>query len=252
MHLIGLDVGFSAKRRTNALAELRSGEIRVVKLSVDERDAELGRLRDVDVIAIDAPLLPSGCAAETPRLVERLFSRGLFQRRCKPGASHVRGTGHLLRAHGARVATAVMEAARWESTPPFPTIVSRCGVVEAFPNAFLGVAMPDHVFTAQPKLVRGKKFDWLYDQWIALDLFSGAVMRCGLPLELTIMLHAERDHEKRAALVCLMTAAFAATGGAKAVGDERTGYFFLPDDEFWAAWSREALPSLSESHRRLT
>lgn len=38
MHLIGLDIGFSATRRTNALAAIQNGEIRVVKLSVSERD----------------------------------------------------------------------------------------------------------------------------------------------------------------------------------------------------------------------
>lgn len=241
MHLIGLDIGFSLTRRTNALAELQYGELRVVKLSVSERDAELERSRDVDVIAIDAPIVPSRCSAETPRLVEQLFSRGLFQKRCKPGASHVRGTGHLLREHGQRAALAVTKEARWDTDPPFPTVFPRSGVVEAFPNAFLGVVLPEAAYAARPKLPRGAKFDWLYDEWIERDLFSLAVMRCGLPLELATTLHAERDHEKRAALVCLLTAAFAATGYAVAVGNADTGYFFLPDLELWAPWSREAV-----------
>ena len=161
MHLIGLDIGFSARGRTNALAEIENGELRVVKLNVKERDAELERLRDVDVIAIDAPLLPAGCSVDTPRLVEQLFSRGIFQKRCKPGASHVRGTGHLLREHGSRAATAVAHATRWENEPPFPTIIPMSGVVEAFPNAFLGVAVADEIYVAAPKLARGRKFDWL-------------------------------------------------------------------------------------------
>jgi predicted RNase H-like nuclease len=241
MHLIGLDIGFSSTQRTNAMAELQNGELRVVKLSVSERDAALQRLRDVDVIAIDAPIVPSHCSAETPRLVEQLFSRGVFQKRCKPGASHVRGTGHLLREHGVRAAAAVAQASHWETDPPFPTVFPRCGVAEAFPNAFLGVALPDEIYDARPKLPRGAKFDWLYNHWIERDLFSQAVMRCGLPLELTTTLHTERDHEKRAALVCLLTAAFAATGRAVAIGDAHTGYFFLPAVELWASWSREAL-----------
>ena len=68
MHLIGLDIGFSATQRTNALAELRDGELRVVRLNVNERDAELAQLRDVDVIAIDAPIVPAACSIDTPRL----------------------------------------------------------------------------------------------------------------------------------------------------------------------------------------
>lgn len=241
MHLIGLDIGFSTRSRTNAIAELENGELRVVRLSVNERDAELQRLQDVDVIAIDAPIVPAECSMETPRIVEQLFSRGVFQKRCKPGASHVPGTGHSLREHGLRAATAVAEASRWKTDPPFPTVFPRLGVIEAFPNAFLGVALPDRVFAPPPKLIRGAKFDWLYDHWIELDLFSRAVMSCGLPLELSTMLHAERDHEKRAALICLLTAAFAATGRAVAIGDDETGYFFLPDSEFWAPWASDAL-----------
>jgi predicted RNase H-like nuclease len=246
MHLIGLDIGFSATQRTNALAELRDGELRVVRLNVHERDAELAQLRNVDVIAIDAPIVPAHCSVSTPRLVEQIFSRSSFQRRCKPGASHVRGTGHLLRVHGQRAATAVAQESRWETDPPFPAVFPRCGVVEAFPNAFLGVVLPEEIYAVRPKLPRGAKFDWLYNNWIENDLFSQAVMRCGLPLELTTTLHAERDHEKRAALVCLLTAAFAATGRAVAVGNGETGYFFLPDIEFWAAWSRETLRDVSQ------
>ncbi len=249
MHLIGLDIGFSAKRRTNALAEVANGDLRVVKLNVAERDLELQRHREVDVIAIDAPLVPSGCPATRPRLVEQIFSRGLFQKRCKPGASHVRGTGHLLREHGMRSAVAIAEASRWGRDLPFPTIVPDCGVIEAFPNAFLGVAVPDQIFVERPKLPRGAKFDWLYDQWIALDLFSEAVLRCGLPLELTSVLHAERDHEKRAALICLLTAAFAAAGTAAVIGDSQTGYFFLADTDLWALWALESLGTHANVNR---
>ena len=242
MHLIGLDIGFSARSRTNAIAEIRDGELRVTRLNVPERDAALVELRDVDVIAIDAPLVPEGCTPETPRLVEQLLSRGIFQKRCKPGASHVPGTGHLLREHGRRSAETVAAAARWETTPPFPTVVPRAGIVEAFPNAFLGVALHDEAYGSRPKMARGSKFDWLYDQWIAHGLFSKAVMYCGLPPELTQRLNEERDHEHRAALICLLTAAFASAGESVAIGDAATGYFFLPSRDLWAEWAREALP----------
>lgn len=240
MHLIGLDIGWSARSRTNAIAQIRGGELRVKRLNVAERDEELSAIREVDVIAIDAPIVPASCTPVTPRRVEQLLSRGIFQRRCKPGASHVSGTGHLLREHGRRAAAAVAEAATWSSAPPFPTVIPQSGIVEAFPNAFLGVALPDTAYSARPA-GRGSKFDWLYDQWIAHDLFSPVVMRCGLPLDLTTRLHDERDHEHRAALVCLLTAAFAAAGDAVAIGDEDGGYFFLPPRDLWAEWARREL-----------
>src|SRR5688500_7706756 len=120
MHVVGLDIGFSTRKRTNALAEIENGELRINKLTVAERDAELANLRDVDVIAIDALIVPDLCSDRTPRIVEQVFSRGIFQRRCKPGASHVRGTGHQLREHGSQAAMAVRVAALWQTTPPFP------------------------------------------------------------------------------------------------------------------------------------
>jgi predicted RNase H-like nuclease len=241
MHLVGLDIGFSRTRRSNALAEFENGELRIEKLSVPERDTKLRQLRDVDIIAIDAPIVPEGCSPTAPRLVEQLFCRGAFQKRCKPGASHVKGTGHQLREHGGTAAHLVAEATRWTTPPPFETVLPHCGVVEAFPNAFLGVALPDSAYELANRIPRGGKFDWLYDQWIGRGLFAEAIRRCGLPLELVTTLNSERDHDKRAALVCLLTAAFAATAQAVSIGDEVGGYFFLPSLDLWSGWAREAL-----------
>jgi hypothetical protein len=36
--------------------------------------------------------------------------------------------------------------------------------VEAFPNAFLGVLMPEEELALAPKFKRGRRFDWLYAQ----------------------------------------------------------------------------------------
>jgi predicted RNase H-like nuclease len=79
-----------------------------------------------------------------------------------------------------------------------------------------------------PQHRRGEKFDWLYDQWLERGGFEKCVARCGLAGELTHALERERDHELRAALICLLTAAFAYRGDAAVIGDEKGGYFFLP------------------------
>lgn len=237
MHIVGLDIGFSERRKTNAIAVIADGELSVEKLGVHERNRRLANLRDVDVIAIDAPVVSSDCAPETARHVERVFCRGLFQKRCKPGMSHIRGTGRTLREHGGAAAQIVAAATLWRSEPPFPTVIPRHGIVEAFPNAFLGVALDDSVYAGRRLLVRGGKFDWLYDEWVTRGLFATAVTRCGLPLGTTDALTHEQDHEKRAALVCLLTAAFALTNQAEAVGDSLTGYFFLPSRDLWADWA---------------
>ena len=49
------------------------------------------------------------------------------------------------------------------------------------------------------------------------------------------------DHEERAALVCLATAACVASGRYTAVGEPVGGYFFLPPWSTWADWARTEL-----------
>jgi predicted nuclease with RNAse H fold len=239
MHLVGVDIGFSERRRSNGIAVFRDSElIRAERLSVNERDATLRELKDVDVIAIDAPLLPPGTADTLPRHCERFFSVGLFQKRCKPGMSHIRGTGQLLREHGRRAAEQVLIARSFApSFEPRQRVWPDVPIVEAFPNAFLGVAVPDEDYVNAAKMKRGGKFDWLYERWIDRGLFRTAADAARLPAEIAVRCEAETDHDIRAALICLLTAAFAAQGTAVAVGQAVDGYFFLPPAHLWAEWA---------------
>jgi predicted nuclease with RNAse H fold len=222
MHLVGLDIGFSKGRRSNAIAILRDGRLVAARtLNVTERNELLQSLRDVDVIAIDAPILPPNTPETLPRDCERVFSRGLFQKRCKPGMSHVPGTGRQLRAHGRQAADLMVST----------------NVVEAFPNAFLGVVIPDEEFAARGTIKRGGKFDWLYNCWIKHKLFRPVVAAAGLPDEIADRCEAESNHDIHAALVCLLTAAFAANGTCTVVGQETDG-FFLPPIQLWAPWAK--------------
>ena len=243
MHLVGVDIGFSERRRSNGIAVVRDGElIRAERLNVSERDAALRELRDLDAIAIDAPLLPAGTDDALPRYCERAFSLGLFQKRCKPGMSHIRGTGQRLREHGRRAAEQLLIARSFRpSLRPLKQVWPDAPIVEAFPNAFLGVAVPDDDYLTVTKIKRGGKFDWLYNRWIDRGLFRHVVAAAQLPEEIAIRCEAETDHDVRAALVCLLTAAFAANGTAVAVGQEFDGYFFLPPAHLWAQWATESI-----------
>jgi predicted nuclease with RNAse H fold len=245
VNLVGIDIGFSKRRRSNGVVVVHHGKlIRAERVGVDERNAALRSLADVDVVAIDAPLLPPGTAESLPRDCERIFSRGLFQKRCKPGMSHIRGTGQLLREHGRRAAEELLGAGTFRvSEHPRKRIWHGAAVVEAFPNAFLGVLVPDEDYGRERKFRRGGKFDWLYDRWIERGFFSEVVATAGLSDEIASRCKIERDHDVRAALICLLTAAFAANGTAAAVGDEIGGYFFMPPMELWAGWAKESLGS---------
>lgn len=243
MHLVSLDIGFSERRRSNGIAVVRDGTlIRAERLSVSERDTALRSLRDVDVVAMDAPLLPPGTIDTLPRHCEQVFSRGAFQRRCKPGMSHVRGTGQLLREHGRRAAEQLLAGSSFRaSAHPWQRVWPDVPIVEAFPNTFLGVVLPDDAYVTTKKIKRGGKFDWLYDRWIERNLFPRITAAAQLPHEIALRCEAEKDHDIRAALVCLLTAAFAANGTAVPVGREDDGYFFLPPMDLWAGWAKTSL-----------
>jgi hypothetical protein len=93
------------------------------------------------------------------------FSVAPFHNRCKPGLSH-RGLGLELRQASSGACTQFRHLL---ANPLLAGvgIVSREGpVVEAFPNAFLGVLMPEAEMLAVPRLKRGHRFDWLYDQMV--------------------------------------------------------------------------------------
>lgn len=240
MHLIGLDIGFSERRRTNALAQLHEGKLTVEKLNVAERNERLRALSGIDMIAIDAPIVPSSSSPDVPRAVERTMSRGLFQKRCKPGHSHVRGTGRTLREHGNSAAELVRRAAPSDGRR-IARVVPDANVVEAFPNAFLGVLVSNAAYESAPTFKRGGKFDWLYDQNLRTAAVRELAESAALPSDFIRVFIEERDHEKRAALVCLLTAALAAAELAHFVGDEHTGYFALPPIHAWQTWATSAL-----------
>src|ERR1019366_5068164 len=86
-------------------------------------------------------------------------------------------------------------------------------------------------------------FDWLYDQCCVNQKFTHVVDKIGWNRlrSLLPIIESNRDHDERAALVCLLTAASVAFGRYTAVGDPQGGYFFLPAWRAWADWARQEL-----------
>lgn len=198
----------------------------------------MAHVRDADVVAIDAPLLP--ICDDRKRCCERLFARGAFQRRCKPGFSHVKGTGQALRKAGFSTAGGLRALAPVRPQPVrFPLVFAQSSIVEAFPNAFLGVCIGDDIYACMPPLKRGEKFDWLYTAWCQSETFQAFTQQVSfLPESFVAFCKTNLDHEERAALICLATAASVANTSYTAIGDPEGGYFFLPPWQLWANWSR--------------
>jgi len=117
-------------------------------------------------------------------------------------------------------------------------------IVEAFPNAFLGVLVPEGELGLAPKLKRGRRFDWLYDQMATSGRLKSLLSESlDLPDVVWQRLRSETDHELRAALFCLLTAALADKGTAAIIGETEGGWFWLPPWSLWEGWATQGLES---------
>jgi hypothetical protein len=255
MQLIGLDVGFSAMKATSGVASLVGTIIRVGRATASavSRNRLLENVSAAKVVAIDAPVLPVVDSRIRP--CERLFARGRFQRRCKAGFSHVSGTGMELRTAGFESAAQLDSLTSTDATATLvPLMLGPRNLVEAFPNAFLGVCLSADRYDTMPRLRRGHKFDWLYGECCRAGSFRLLIEELVpvLPVSFASECENNRDHEERAALVCLATAAAVAAGRYTAVGDPSGGYFFLPPWPLWANWSRQELDKQRRSDSQIS
>jgi hypothetical protein len=205
------------------------------------RTQALGDDHSFQVLAIDAPVLPMHELHYRRRACEKVFVWGAFQKRCKCGESQVSGTGQALRRAGVDTAHAfVKDVAKGECARPFPRIFGEHNIVEAFPNAFIGVTLAEAKFESTPG--RGDKFDWLYDAWIESKVPNR--LKAVLDWDRENFWRAVNDnkhHDERAALVCAITALCVLRGVYVAVGEPSGGYFFLPPWQMWADWAQDAI-----------
>lgn len=240
IRVAGLDVGFSRTRPSAGIGVFDGVQNQLRNCFGTEACKLLADQGPYDIIAIDGPIVPIGFRTQKLRAVESLFCRDVFQKRCKPGMSHISGTGVRLRMEAGKAAATLSALVENDPSPPFP-LVRRGAIVEAFPNAFLAVGLDDKVFTRMPPLARGQKFDWLYDQWHVEGL---TVRLPGLTTDEARLFAADlnktKHHEHRAALICVLTGLIVLRGHYTAVGSAGAGWFFLPAWSFWSNWARDA------------
>jgi hypothetical protein len=93
-----------------------------------------------------------------------------------------------------------------------------------------------------PKLKRGQKIRWLYEQWKRLRLVESLP---GLTLKQRQIFGEKfqqtNHHEHQAAIICILTGLLVARNQFIAVGDAQGGWFFLPPWSCWKEWARDAL-----------
>jgi hypothetical protein len=250
MMLLGYDVGWSRGRRTTGIARYERGRIDVWATGSDWTEcwSRIGNTCLYDMIAIDGPIPAQDVRAR--RFCEYVFVRGAFHKRCKPGLSES-GQGFELRLHAIEAADELSRVAgRANESLRSQEIRAGKAIVEAFPNGFLGVLLDDQVFECMPKLKRGRKFDWLYEEALRSVALDRIIDAAELGNQFSRCVHNEKGHETRAALICVLTAALAFKGRAEAVGDPRGGWFWLPPYSSWATWAQTALPSAIDAAKQ--
>jgi hypothetical protein len=110
---------------------------------------------------------------------------------------------------------------RWGTAVPSPATDPSW---KLFQMLFWGVLMPEVELLAAPRFKRGHRFDWLYDQMVTTGRLESLLSRnLDLPDVVWQSLRPETDHELRAALICLLTAALAAKGTARSLAKPKDG-----------------------------
>ncbi len=249
--VLGIDVGFSGTGRTTGLClltwdeDLLTWQTAVTGTADEVRTAALRPLLEkvdrVNVVAIDGPIRPDLVCVPAYRCSESLLSRGIFQRRGKPGASHF-GFGWDLHCAATAMAKLVARVAG----------VPADAFVEAFPNGFLAVLHDDDGFPRSEE-VRRRWTDVLYARSSVRTALGRMLADVAPGRTITgdweFAGSSRSDvHEKRSALVCALTALCVAANRCVSVGAAADGLIHLPPRTAWgrgagggAPWAEVAL-----------
>ena len=146
-HVLGIDVGWSEKRRSSAVCRLTWDRKRIgwkvcrFRARDDDRCEavrDVAGTRELLAVAIDGPLRRGFETIGRYRSAERILSRGELAKRIgKPGQSSS-GNGRKLNEQANLAAKAVKRLCRIRQASHDERIDERV-VVEAFPTSFLGV-----------------------------------------------------------------------------------------------------------------
>ena len=256
-YALGIDVGYSANRPTTGLCliTLDGGLLNWKCLNVHtdcvSRRQGLGWLIPQGVtlmgVGIDGPLAPSLRKADGYRSAEALLSRGVFQRRGKPGQTSS-PLGQKLHVHATNLAKLVLDMVNRGVLGIAPAThadrIHDARIVESFPTAFLSVLLADD--EARNRQGR-KKSDAFWDMAVQQGYLSCLLNRFPGQVRASRPLDDLRNHDHRAAFVCALTALCVAYNQYVAVGDAGDGDIMLPKRALWGlgpsgqSWAEAAL-----------
>lgn len=232
--VLGIDTGWSETAATTGVCVFSWDQERVFpprlsRIRTNEKDRRqmIGAIGHVVAIAIDGPLARKFGIINRHRATEAILSRGVLQKRGKPGSTNSTLGRHLHR-HSTNLARLALELARISCERAGDG--GQSGIVEAFPNLFLGALHSDSDYPRRCR--RGKSWtDLLFPR--VLDPLNRLLVDLLPGRRIEVALDTITDHEHRAAFVCALTALSYASKRYVAVGHDDDGYIMLPPLEHW-------------------
>ena len=234
---LGIDVGFSAKRKSTCFCLLTwdpehcEVQFKMVSSELEERrDAirELVGHLGLDGVAVDGPLASGLRIVPHYRSAEAVLSRGVLQKRGKPGATSA-PLGQKLHCHATQLVQLVIDESKVAKSDHFEPIHEK-RVVEAFPNLFLAAMVPERDLPKLSRDASDRFWEILVDRSNRLEhLWSFLLPWRRLDRDLQAL----RDHDHRAAFVCALTALTVLRKEQVQVGDKDDGDIMLPPTGFW-------------------
>ena len=221
-YALGIDVGYSKRRRSTGLCLLEVAPSSIRWRCVNTGTDESQRLKDIcDLVprgtrllgvGIDGPLTPGLQIVPHYRSSDALLTRGVFAKRGKPGATSA-PSGQHLHCHATLLAKLILRLedegcfSLAASTHPNPVHPSR--ILEVFPNAFLSVLLADVDFCNRP--LHRNASDVFWEVAVREEPYLESLFKALAPCrEFETPLKSITDHDHRAALLCALAVLCAA------------------------------------------
>ena len=250
-YYLGIDVGVAASGdATTGLCLISLNQNRLTwecrNSTTDdgERLEDLRSLIPCDAIlngvGIDGPLIRGLRLVNYYRAAESLLAGGpgnIFRDRCLPARTDDLRRGRPLHCHATRLARMVLqpgiagylELVDADHVDPF----HQSRIVEAFPNAFLAFLLADEDFQNLPDgKPRGEKSDQYWEVAVTNGYLQALINHLA-PGVVYNLLRSIRNHDRRAAFICAVSAMCVARNEYIAVGEPMLADIILPPLAVW-------------------
>lgn len=233
--VVGVDIGCSPKRRSSAIGALswtdseiywRCERFRALEPEREQTIAGFVGGHSILSAAFDGPLRRGFDVIGRYRVAERMLTRRIQPLIGKPGQSNS-PVGIKLNIH-ANACVGHVAKHGLISKALHGCAIDQRAVVEAFPNAFLGLMIERPTENA---VRRSNRSDIFFRVLSENGRLQALLSYCLPGRVITADLAQIKNHDERAAFVCALTALCVAKGDFVAVGDD-DGWIVLPPRHF--------------------